>query len=346
MDVLSVNGKLISVGGLIGVSVPDTDICISPTEITNISYLGAISGVTVSGCTWNNTIVTDSCDWILTASPVSPDPAGVNNNIQICENLTTSCRSGVVCYTPRVGETKCVTVCQSTGDTNIYVTPATISSISASGGYYSTSCIKVCGPVSNSVSTASACDWIQVCNTPISPSATPGTSSCIQVCANTGAAREGYVTYTPTVGTARTVCFCQVAAASPVYFVTGGTCFKTLSSVCGVSNLGTCVGTTYGYVLSKSATNNITCAMACVFCNGTCIRGLCIVGTIACFKHGSFVVFTHKNTDSVCVCTVVSGMYLTDEWGQSNVSLSTLTQCVGTYCIGEPHTVSSCCGTQ
>mgnify|MGYP001175480007 FL=1 len=344
MKVLSVNGQLISIGGLIEVSPPNTDICISPTELTNISYTGTTSAISVSGCTWNNTVVTDACDWIVTSSPVSPDPAGVNNNIQICENLTTSCRSGIVCYTPRVGETKCVTVCQSTGDTNIYVTPATISSISASGAYYSTSCIKVCGPTSNSVSVVSACDWIQVCNTPISPSATPGTSSCICVCSNAGAAREGYVTYTPTVGTAKTVCFCQVGAL-PIYFSTiSDTGTNSLNAVCGVTTTNNSVGTIYCYNICKGSTGLIACATVCVYCNGVCIRGACIAGKGACFDSGFFAKFTHDYNDCVCVCTHLGGKYIALEWGQATIQLDNLTQCVGTYCIGTPNSAVSSTG--
>ena len=297
MKVLSVNGQLISIGGLIEVSPPNTDICISPTELTNISYTGTTSAISVSGCTWNNTVVTDACDWIVTTSPVSPTPTGVNNNIQICENLTTSCRSGIVCYTPRVGETKCVTVCQSTGDTNIYVTPATISSISASGAYYSTSCIKVCGPTSNSVSVVSACDWIQVCNTPISPSATPGTSSCICVCSNAGAARSGVVCYVPTLGTTRCVTLCQVAASYNCVNICNLTCTgnnTTLPSATGCLSTSGAMGAgeyycayfcwyitvtndTYGrdarFCVCRNGTPFLGClvltAVGDTFCNGT-----------------------------------------------------------------------------
>lgn len=348
MKVLSVNGQLISIGGLIEVSPPNTDICISPTELTNISYSGTTSAISVSGCTWNSTVVTDACDWIVTSSPVSPDPAGTNNNIQICENLTTSCRSGIVCYTPRVGEIKCVTVCQSTGDTNIYVTPTTISSISASGAYYSTSCIKVCGPTSNSVSVVSACDWIQVCNTPISPSATPGTSSCICVCSNAGAAREGYVTYTPTVGTARTVCFCQVGGAMPIYF-SAITCVATcsLSAISGVTTTNNCVGTIYCYSICKGATGSIGgSAAVCIYCNGICIRGACVVGTGACFDSGFFAIFTHDYNDCVCVCTRLGTIKpAIGEWGEAYIKLDSLAQCVGTYCIGTPNSAVSSLGT-
>ena len=337
MKVLSVNGQLISIGGLIEVSPPNTDICISPTELTNISYTGTTSAISVSGCTWNNTVVTDACDWIVTTSPVSPDPAGVNNNIQICENLTTSCRSGIVCYTPRVGETKCVTVCQSTGDTNIYVTPATISSISASGAYYSTSCIKVCGPTSNSVSVVSACDWIQVCNTPISPSATPGTSSCICVCSNAGAAREGYVTYTPTVGTAKTVCFCQVACITwhcvkylETAYTSGGAIACASESIVSVPamSVGDCYNVTFDWNLWTGFAK-LQSACAILYCN-TVVTNCCRIAVAGLDCSGSFNV-NIKQGETWVACLYASTGYVDAEAG-GTITISSITGVVGYYC--------------
>lgn len=209
MGIMTVNGKPINIGGgSLNVSPVDTDVCILPTEITNINYNGATCSVSVSGLTWNNTVVTDACDWIVTTSPVIPTTGGTVNNVQICANLTTSCRSGVICYIPYVGTTKCVTVCQSTGDTEIYVTPSEITDVCGDGWYYST-CVKVCGPPTNTVCASGSTSWIIACNSSISPSAAPGTTSCVRVCCNTGVAREGYVLYTPTIGTPKCVCICQ-----------------------------------------------------------------------------------------------------------------------------------------
>jgi hypothetical protein len=208
MGLLSVGGNIIRIGNnTISAGPPDIEIYVTPSLITSVSYLGATCSVNVCGSNNNSVVVADACTWLVTTTPVTPSSSpGTVNNIQICENITSSCRSGVVCYTPSLGGTmKCVTICQSTGDTNIYVTPSAQTNINSGGANVYE---YVCGPTSNNTSFSTSCTWIHA-TTPVSPCATPGRAHLVCIDANTGVARQGTACYIPTVGTMRTITFCQ-----------------------------------------------------------------------------------------------------------------------------------------
>jgi hypothetical protein len=209
MGLLSVCGNVVRIGNnTISAGAPDPEIYVTPASITGVTYLGATCSVNVCGNRNNSVVVADACTWLVVTTPVSPsNPPGTVNNIEICENITSSCRCGVVCYTPSLGGTmKCVTICQSTGDTNICVTPASQTSICGDGAYVYE---YVCGPISNSTSFSTACSWIHA-TSPVSPCASPGRIHVVCVDANTVCAcRCGTICYTPTCGTMRTITICQ-----------------------------------------------------------------------------------------------------------------------------------------
>jgi len=136
MGLITINGKPVELGdGLLNVSPPDPEIYITPTEILNVPFTGATCSVNVCGNINNSVAVADACDWIVTTTPVIPSASpGTVNNIQICENVSPSCRSGVVCYTPSLGgEVKCVTICQSTGSTDITLCSELYTSVNGGG---------------------------------------------------------------------------------------------------------------------------------------------------------------------------------------------------------------------
>ena len=209
---MTVNGKPIKLGGgLLNVSPPDPEIYVTPSEITGVSYLGTYYDVNVCGRIDNSVTVADACTWIVTTSPVQASPSpGTLNTIQVCENITSSCRCGVVCYTPSLGGTmKCVTICQSTGSTDITLNCYAWTGTSAVYGDGATLPERVCGLVSNSTTVSTNCSWIHA-TTPVSPSASPGTLHNICIDANTVCAcRCGTICFTPTAGTMKTVTICQ-----------------------------------------------------------------------------------------------------------------------------------------
>lgn len=210
MGVIVVGGKAIKLGSgnVLSVAPPDPEIYVTPTEILNVSYLGATCPVNVCGNVNNPTTVADACTWLVTTSPVTPSASpGTVNNIQICENIGTSCRCGVVCYIPSLGgAVKCVTVCQSTGTTDITLCSQLYTNVSGDGENLIQ---RVCGLVSNSTTVSTACSWIHA-TTPVSPAASPGTFHYICVDANTVCAcRCGTICYIPIAGTMKTVTICQ-----------------------------------------------------------------------------------------------------------------------------------------
>lgn len=110
----------------------------------------------------------------------------------------------------------------------------------------------------------------------------------------------------------------------------------TLDRICGIQP-NTCVGTTYCWSLFKE---NSATVSVCIFCNGTCIRGCRVDGTATQLCSGTFAVFTQLSTDNVCICTRARDL-MGDNRGQATIQLSSLTQCVGNYCIGNPNSAYS-----
>jgi hypothetical protein len=92
--------------------IGSVDISVSPTIYTSISSAGAICPISVCGPSWNNTTVCTTNPWLHVITPVSPSLSpGTTNAVTITAN-SGSARSGIVCYTPVNGSTKCVTFCQ------------------------------------------------------------------------------------------------------------------------------------------------------------------------------------------------------------------------------------------
>lgn len=317
---LSINNEIFLLNGsVLDITVPSPEIYVTPTGITNVTYLGTYYDVNVCGNPVNTTMVTDACNWIVPASSsVSPsDPPGTTFSIQICDNIYSSCRSGVVCFTPTcdwrgVGETKCVTICQSTGDTTTYVTPTEIINISYAGASYTN--IKVCGLPSNTTSVVSASNWITVCNTPISPSASPGTSSCICVSANTkGDRRESYVTYTPTAGDAKYVCVCQCADyvcmnlcqtynsptnCTSYYAYTEGDWRR--DALMWIPTSGSYSFSFYWYIYKSAGSGTGRNSYWCVFCNGNCLTGCTVTMSSICSCSGTICLENIDYNDNIC----------------------------------------------
>ena len=126
--------------------------------------------------------------------------------------------------------------------------------------------------------------------------------------------------------------------AQPIYFynvdyVQGIDSSYTTDCVCGL-NTNHCVGTTYCWYLYKSS-GKFTSASISINCNGTTIRS-CSIGGISGFNcNGTFSVFTQSYGDSIVISTSANdGTYISGT--EAGITLCSLTQCVGTYCIGYP----------
>lgn len=344
MGLLTVCGNVVRIGNnTISAGPPDPEIYVTPTEILNVSYLGATCPANVCGSFNNPTVVADACTWLVTTSPVTPsNPPGTVNNIQICENITSSCRCGVVCYTPSLGgAVKCVTVCQSTGDTNIYVTPASQTGLDGNGAYVYE---YVCGPTSNSTTFSTSCSWIHAC-TPVSPCASPGRQHLICIDTNTGAARCGTACYTPTCGTMRTITFCQLEAPVNIDMCVidntppNGTEQWVYLAGCMCRSSNPVSGTYYvcfSWYLGIGNDIDPTSAYWCMYCNGGYVCGCSVYGTY--FNcYGSFCKAFDYN-DNVCIYLCAER----DLYGgsaMSSIAMDSLTSnqsspcfCLGTTC--------------
>jgi hypothetical protein len=111
---ISLNGTIINIGGsMLGLTcITPSDITVSPTTISSIPYTCTTCSVSVCGHECDKTYVSTACNWLVVSSPVYPASSpGTSNDITICCN-SGAARSGVVCYTPNVGDIKCVTLCQ------------------------------------------------------------------------------------------------------------------------------------------------------------------------------------------------------------------------------------------
>ena len=91
-----------------------TDIAVTPSTLS-MPALQSTCCVCVAGEPANTYAITCSVPWIVTLPAVngSPSLAGSISQITTCDNLGHIPRTGIVCYTPTVGTTKCVTVNQA-----------------------------------------------------------------------------------------------------------------------------------------------------------------------------------------------------------------------------------------
>jgi hypothetical protein len=95
-------------------AICSVDINVTPTLLTNVSNAGTVCNVFVCGPSYDTYVVNTAAAWITPSAPVAPSPSGTINTLTIAAN-TGLARSGVVCYTPTIGTTKCVIICQLCG---------------------------------------------------------------------------------------------------------------------------------------------------------------------------------------------------------------------------------------
>jgi len=91
------------------------DIQISPT-VLNVPATITFSDISVIGSSLNTYTITKAptLTWIVTDAPIPPSPTGTINQITVASN-SGAARSGIVCYTPTIGTTKQVSICQASG---------------------------------------------------------------------------------------------------------------------------------------------------------------------------------------------------------------------------------------
>jgi hypothetical protein len=348
MGIMTVNGKPINIGGgVLSVAPPDPEIYVTPTEILNVSYLGATCPVNVCGNINNSVTVADACDWLVTTTPVIPSASpGTVNNIQICENISPSCRSGVVCYTPSLGGTmKCVTICQSTGSTDITLCSQLYTSVAGDG---QTLIERVCGLESNSTTVSTACSWIHA-TTPVSPCASPGRLHYICVDANTVCAcRCGTICYTPTAGTMKTVTICQNECINwkCVDFCVYG-CYGTEGGVsdakyvCMIYNPAIANGDCYCLQLypELDASGSFGCAVLRIACNYTQIYCCCVVNNSE-YNMVSFGV-DYNDVVQICLCALDPDYSYLNYAALSYIYVAQCTGSAAQFCLGS--TCTSVC---
>jgi len=165
-------------------------------------------------------------------------------------------------------------------DPQIYVTPTTISSIPYEGGTY---CVSVCGAQWNKVTVVDACTWITPSASQVTPTASPGTTTCITISSNPagGAARSGVVCYIPQSGCAtRQVTVCQLC--SPITNINVDISL-TWDATCGGTNgfggrywVKCCDGSCYSCrtLLDYTENDSIQCSLpaGCYYVDFECLN--------------------------------------------------------------------------
>jgi len=91
----------------------DAEIYISPTAITTTEQ-ASIQTITITGDSWNTYSATTVATWLTPQIPQVLSSGGIETTINVGYNAQTTSRKEIVCYTPFVGETKCVEICQGT----------------------------------------------------------------------------------------------------------------------------------------------------------------------------------------------------------------------------------------
>jgi hypothetical protein len=194
---------------------------------------------------------------------------------------------------------------------DLYICPATISSIPAAGGVVNTYAWSV---TPNTFSVTDACTWITP-YAPEAPSTTyPGSIQGITVASNTGAARSGVVCYTPShCGTVQCVTLCQLAQVTK--------CVDLLCVTCAGQNTQIAYATSCMCANPSMSTGEYYCAcvywnmvqpccvcgtdsMWCILRNGSCVTGRTIQGLVnqAVFCNGYYPLCVAYG-DVICLCT-------------------------------------------
>jgi hypothetical protein len=220
------------------------------------------------------------------------------------------------------------------------------------------------GPYHECFSVTPSVGWIVATGTniPVIPSGT--TISQVTACANTGAARSGTVSYTPTCGSVKYVTVNQACGISPFKIVrmlcVPGGCCAPLGACgqwvlsCGAieaqppMSIGDCYNITLCWFASNPAASyplihciNVTCnsipkyscVYSCKFANSQSGS----FGTMN-VKYGDIIgAIVYAETDNICRISSVSSLIINN-----------VTQVVGCYCLGTPtalvsQTCSTCC---
>lgn len=104
---------------------------VTPTTINGVISGGTTVYVTICAPTSNSYSSVENETWLTPGSESPTNPTGVQHSISVSQN-TGDARSGVVCYVPTYGNTKCVTINQNAG---IVRNPIYIGNISSSGAF-------------------------------------------------------------------------------------------------------------------------------------------------------------------------------------------------------------------
>ena len=237
---------------------------------------------------------------------------------------------------------------------NFVVTPTSHISIPNS---LTTESSFVCAPSANTYTLSCSDSWIVACS-PVTPSPT-GTLHCFYVCCNTGAARQGTICYIPSFGATASITLCQLAAsvttkAISIYNISdrgNGTSNWVCATGCLNSNLamvaGECYYPAFCWTLIKPLTGMAAVSYVCITCNGTCIYGCCIGTRTAYNCAGTFAARCVAYGNCLNIYTSACISALDTAKASATVYISTLTNCVGCFCIqsGSESQVSYTCGT-
>jgi hypothetical protein len=92
----------------------NTDIVVTPDTLS-MPAVCTTCNVCVTGDISNTYFVACNVPWILVnpSSSGAPSPSGAISQITTCNNVGHIPRTGLICYAPTLGTTKCVTVCQA-----------------------------------------------------------------------------------------------------------------------------------------------------------------------------------------------------------------------------------------
>ena len=192
---------------------------------------------------------------------------------------------------------------------SLVITPTTISAIP---NICTTCCVTTCAPTFNTATVSSACTWL-VPVTPITPTPTGNTHNIV-ICANTGAARCGTVTYTPTCGSSIIVTLCQVASGvSPkcvqlVYQSGSGCGTSTIASylygivISPAMAAGECFCLCLGGVLNTANEGASSCANYVVNCTVGVYCYSCNISANVCATPSPSYSIMITNTNNSCVC--------------------------------------------
>ena len=254
----------------------------------------------------------------------------------------------------KAGKTAPYTSASFYGYNNFAVTPTCIINIPNA---LTTENATICAPAANTYTNSVSNSWIVAC-APVTPSPT-GTLHCFYVCCNTGAARQGTICYIPSFGATANITLCQLAASvsqKAVYIFNtcggggNGTSTYVHEGGCLVASLpmsaGECYYPAFCWTLCKPLTDMAAVSYVCITCNGVCICGCCIGTRTAYNCAGTFAARCVAYGNCLNIYTSACISALDTVKACATIYISTLTNCVGCFCIGTPQSqVSYTSGT-